>query len=79
MPRNPDELGALWSKKSNGGAEFMTGTINGVKVVVFKNRNKTEDKHPDWHVLKAKPREEGAEPRPARAPHNANATQLDDF
>lgn len=55
--KNPDELGALWMKSSNRG-DYMTGTINGVKVVVFKNDRKSSDKAPDWRVLKAKPRED---------------------
>lgn len=54
--RNPDELGALW-EKSGGRGQYFTGTINGQKVVVFKNDRKSSDKHPDWRVLKAKPRD----------------------
>lgn len=55
-PQNPDELGALWEKSGNKGP-YMTGTIGGVKVVLFKNGNKSSDKQPDWRVLKSKPRE----------------------
>jgi hypothetical protein len=55
--KNPDELGALWEKTSARG-DFMTGTIGGQAVVVFKNDKKTPgSKQPDWRVLKAKPRE----------------------
>jgi uncharacterized protein (DUF736 family) len=62
MPeQNQDEIGALWSKTSARG-EYFTGVINGQKVVVFKNTRKTAEKHPDWRVLKAKPREQTAEP-----------------
>lgn len=61
MPsQNPDELGALWEKSSSRGA-YMTGTINGVKVVVFRNDRKSSEKHPDWRVLKAKPRDTGSD------------------
>lgn len=52
-PRNPDELGALWLK-TNAKGQFMTGTINGMAVVVFPNDRKTEDKQPDYRVLKAR-------------------------
>jgi hypothetical protein len=56
--KNPDELGALWLKSGAKG-DYMTGTINGVAVVVFKNERKVEgSKQPDWRVLKSKPREE---------------------
>jgi uncharacterized protein (DUF736 family) len=57
--QNPDELGALWEKQGAKGA-YMTGTISGVKVVLFKNGNKANDKQPDWRVLKSKPRDGGA-------------------
>jgi len=57
MPQqqNPDEIGALWEKSSARGP-YMTGTINGQRVVVFKN-DKGGEKAPQWRVLKAKPRE----------------------
>jgi uncharacterized protein (DUF736 family) len=55
MPTDPNELGALWSKTGRNG-EYMTGTISGVKVVLFKNTKKTSEKHPDWRVLKSVPK-----------------------
>lgn len=54
--KNPDELGALWLKESNGKV-FMTGTINGVDVVVWRNDRKAEgSRQPDWRVMRSKPR-----------------------
>lgn len=50
-----DEIGALWVQNGPKG-EYMTGTINGQKVVVFANDKKSSDKAPDWRVLKSKPR-----------------------
>jgi hypothetical protein len=56
--KNPDELGALWIKSSSNG-EYMTGTINGQPVVVFRNNRKAEGSNqPDWRVLKSKPKEQ---------------------
>ena len=52
--KNPDELGALWVKSSERG-DYMTGVINGEKVVVFRNTKKSSDKQPDWRVLKSRP------------------------
>ncbi len=50
-------LGALWDKGS-----YFTGQleIEGQKiaVVVFKNKHKTQDKHPDYRILKSKPKGE---------------------
>lgn len=56
-PKDPNELGALWVKTSSRG-EYMTGTINGVAVVVFRNE-KRNDKQPDWRVLKSQPKPSG--------------------
>jgi uncharacterized protein (DUF736 family) len=55
--KKDDDLGALWMRHGSKG-EYMTGTINGVKVVVFPNDRKGNEKAPDWRVLKSKPREE---------------------
>jgi uncharacterized protein (DUF736 family) len=57
MPKKEDEIGALWLKTSARG-DYFTGTINGVKVVVFANGYKTEEKQPDWRVYKSTPREQ---------------------
>jgi hypothetical protein len=54
--KNPDELGALWEKNGSKGP-YLTGEINGVKVVAFPVERKS-DKSPAWRVLKSKPRED---------------------
>jgi uncharacterized protein (DUF736 family) len=53
--KDENELGALWSKTGAKG-EYLTGEINGIKVVCFKQEKRSE-KSPDWRVLKSKPRE----------------------
>lgn len=58
--KDPDEIGALWEKDGRKGV-YMTGTINGEKVILFKNGNKRSDKSPDWRVMKSKPREQASE------------------
>lgn len=55
--KSPDEIGALWAKTSAKG-EYLSGEINGVRVVCFRAQKKSE-KSPDWRVLKAQPRAEG--------------------
>lgn len=59
--KDPNEIGALWEQQSAKGT-YMTGTIGGVKVVVFRNGKKTGEKSPDWRVLKSKPKSEMATP-----------------
>jgi hypothetical protein len=54
--KDENEIGALWIKDGKRG-EYMTGEINGVKVVVFKNdRKPAGSKAPDWRVLKSIPK-----------------------
>lgn len=65
--KNPDELGALWERTSAKGP-YMTGEINGVKVVCFPNKS-DNPKAPAWRVLKSKPKADAADQR----------TPLDDF
>ena len=59
MPNNPNQLGALWTKESEKG-QFMSGylEIDGqkIEIICFKNKYKTENKNPDWEILKSKPK-----------------------
>lgn len=60
--RDKDEIGALWEKTGAKGA-YMTGTINGQRVVVFRTKFGAEGAAPQWRVLKAQPKvEETADP-----------------
>jgi hypothetical protein len=65
--KDPDDLGALWSKTGARG-DYMTGTVSGVKVVCFHNDRWTEGGNmPKWRVLKSKPRadrDDGPPPEP---------------
>ena len=67
MPKDPAEIGAMWEKMGPKGP-YLTGTINGEPVVVFRNATKTGNQ-PDWRVLKARPRPRQADtPKPASKP-----------
>jgi hypothetical protein len=68
--RDPNEIGALWLKAGAKG-DYLTGEINGVKVVCFAVQKRSE-KSPTWRVLKAQPRGE-------RAPYDANARPDDEI
>jgi uncharacterized protein (DUF736 family) len=61
--RDPNEIGALWLKTSAKGIPYMSGIINKQSVVIFKNKDKKADKHPDYKVLLSKPREAKGEPQ----------------
>lgn len=53
-----DKIGSLWVNKEKG---YMSGTINGERVIIFKNGYKSEEKHPDYIVYKSRPKEETSE------------------
>lgn len=72
--KNPDELGCLWSRDGAKG-EYLTGEINGVRVVCFLT--KPSEKGPKWRVLKAKPREDQTD-RPARVERSSGVDRIDD-
>ena len=61
METKQKELGALWSKTSSKGMNFMSGTIEidgkKVEVVAFLNTNKKNLREPDWRLFESKPRE----------------------
>ena len=60
-----DELGALWRKDGGQKPDFFTGSCvcphchAKTDIVVFQNGFKTADNHPEFRILKSKPREEG--------------------
>jgi hypothetical protein len=73
VPKDPNEIGAMWIKKGNHG-DWLSGhvTLDGVKhdIVCFFNDRKTGNQ-PDWRVLKSVPKGE-------RPMHNANASPVND-
>ena len=67
---NNEELGALWKRQArNGGQTYLAGHLKGgeygdegVKVVLFSNKNKTNERAPDFRIYKSKPMESSAQP-----------------
>lgn len=60
---NKTELGALWKKKSKSGMSFLSGYVKvddlglekEIKVVVFANSKKSNEKAPDYRIYISKP------------------------
>lgn len=61
--KNRDELGALWKQQSKDGkTKFLSGNLkleiegqeHTVKVVVFSNDKKGNDRAPDYRILRSK-------------------------
>lgn len=62
-----EELGALWLRESKAGRKYMSGTVAGERVVVFKNTfKKPGESSPDYRVYKSEPREEQSSPERER-------------
>jgi len=68
--KDPNEIGALWTKTSKAGNKFLSGLLKvggeTLNVVVFKVQNKKSEKQPDYRVLLSKPME-GAAPKKVAA------------
>lgn len=65
-----EEAGAFWAKKSKTGTSFLTGAIKTksgeeVKVIVFKNKYKTEGSNqPDYRIyFDSQQNNEGEKPK----------------
>ena len=50
-----ERLGGLWLRTSKKGTKFFSGTINGERVVIFKAREKRNEKSPDYEVFRSEP------------------------
>jgi uncharacterized protein (DUF736 family) len=54
-----NNIGALWLNESKKGNRYMSGVIEldgkKHKIVVFKNKYKEEDKHPDYRIFASQP------------------------
>jgi len=44
------KVGALWLRESKKGNKFMSGNCNDVKIIVFKNGKKDNEKQPDYLI-----------------------------
>lgn len=70
------ELGALWKRKAKtSGESYLNGMIKltalgidkEVPVIIFQNKHKTQDNHPDLRVYLSEPREGGTTTTTTRA------------
>ena len=62
------DIGALWEKTSQNGMRYMSGTINGQRVAVFRNKYKEEgDNKPHWRIFPEAERQSNGQGAPAPA------------
>jgi pseudouridine-5'-phosphate glycosidase len=77
------ELGVLWKRESKAkGEKFLTGVINlknvglpdkDVSVIIFSNKNKKKDNHPDLRIYVSEERNGGTTTTATRATRTAPA------
>ena len=61
MDTEKKDIGALWQKVSKQGKTYLSGTINGQRVVVFKNERKQDgERTPDWRIYPETPRDDAS-------------------
>lgn len=47
---NMENIGGLWLQESKNGIKYFSGKINNQKILIFKNKNKKSDNHPDYLI-----------------------------
>ncbi len=40
----------LWLNKSKSGVSYMSGSLGNLRVLIFRNTHKTQDKQPDYQL-----------------------------
>ena len=45
-------IGAFWFRTSEGNRKFLSGTILGVPVNIFRNESKKNEKSPDYRIVR---------------------------
>jgi hypothetical protein len=74
----------MWKKEKKGSTEkYLTGTLNlknvpgfpdmDVPIVVFSNKRKLKDTHPDLRIYLSEKRDSGTAPAPVSAPAKKTA------
>ena len=79
------ELGALW-KKEGQAQKFLSGNLDltaiginkQIPVVIFTNKFKQKDTHPDYRIFLSKPKPQSGAPAPAAQAQHTTAAGQDD-
>lgn len=50
------DIGGLWKQTSKNGTQYLSGTVNGQRIVVFKNAKKQDgERTPDYRIYEQTP------------------------
>ena len=44
-------LCGLWENVSSKGEKYLSGSLGNMKIMIFKNKNKSTEKQPDYRVV----------------------------
>lgn len=85
------EIGALWLRKSASGNKYLSGHItsgeeegiedNKERVIVFANKDKKNEKAPDYRIYRSEPQQasQTVSTQAASTTDNASATEEEDL
>jgi len=81
------DIGGLWKQTSKNGMPYLSGTVNGQRIVVFPNSKKQDgEKTPDYRIYEQTPwlssylgTVMGQQAAPAAAPSGRRAVTSDDI
>ncbi len=48
------QICGLWLNDAKDGSKYMKGRLGNVDILIFKNRNKTAENHPDYQLCLAR-------------------------
>ena len=84
------EIGALWLRKSAAGNKYLSGHVGtaegeGIedektRVIIFANKDKKNDKAPDYRIYKSEPQQNSSptnSEKPSANPSNDSSTEDD--
>jgi uncharacterized protein (DUF736 family) len=81
------EIGALWLRKSAAGNKYLSGHVsnseeegleeNREKIIVFANKDKKNDKAPDYRIYKSEPQQQKASPEVQQSKEEETEEELD--
>ena len=53
------EISGLWTNESKKGEKFFSGYLGNANILIFKNKFKDNEKHPDYKMYIAPKKKEG--------------------
>lgn len=52
------KISGLWLNESSKGEKYFSGYLGNARIMIFKNKSKKEDNHPDYNMFVVPPAQE---------------------